>query len=61
MSLQLPICDYCKYYFDDSKVEAMCCSAFPNGIPVEKIRLEDDGGECANGIKFEETVDSDNR
>lgn len=54
MSLRIPICDFCKYYIDESKINKMCCDAFLDGIPVEKIRLEDDGTECANGIKFEE-------
>lgn len=51
MSLSLPKCDFCKHYHEDS--ESMCCDAFPNGIPLEKIS-DDESVECANGIKFEE-------
>ena len=54
MSLRVPICDYCKHYIDDPEVKGMCCKAFPNGIPLEKMRLEDDGTECKMGIKFED-------
>lgn len=54
MSIKMPICDYCKHYIDDSKNGKMCCEAFPDGIPLEKIRLEDDGTECVEGVRFEE-------
>lgn len=56
MSLKLSICDFCKHYIDGKG--DMCCKAFPNGIPLEKIKLEDDGKECANGTKFEEDTTS---
>ncbi|MCI8788285.1 MAG: hypothetical protein HFH92_04085 [Lachnospiraceae bacterium] len=61
MSLRVPVCDYCKHYIDDSEVKGMCCEAFPDGIPLERMRLEDDGSECANRIKFEDKdgVDSE--
>lgn len=52
MSLKLPICDYCRHY-DKENEKRMCCKAFPDGIPVEKMRMEDDGIECNNGIYFE--------
>lgn len=52
MSLRLPICDRCKHYLDEKEI-IMCCEAFPDGIPVEKMRMEDDGIECNNGIYFE--------
>lgn len=52
MSLRLPICDYCKHYHEQNE-ELMCCDAFPDGIPVEKMRMIDDGKECNNGIHFE--------
>lgn len=52
MSLKLPICDRCKHYLDEEET-IMCCEVFPDGIPVEKMRTEDDGIECNNGIYFE--------
>lgn len=54
MSLRVPICDYCKHYKDDAGIRERCCEAFPEGIPLARMRLEDDGTECANGIKFED-------
>ncbi len=54
MSLRVPVCDYCKHYIDAPDVKKMCCDAFPDGIPLEKMCLEDDGSECANGIRFED-------
>lgn len=54
MSMRVPICDYCKHYLDDPNVKGMCCEAFPEGIPLERMRLSDDGTECADGIKFED-------
>lgn len=52
MSLRLPICDYCRHYYEGND-ELMCCDAFPDGIPTEKIRMDDDGRECNKGIGFE--------
>jgi len=52
ISLKLPICDFCTHYINGQG--KMCCEAFPEGIPMERILLEDDGKECANGIKYEE-------
>lgn len=54
MSIRLPLCDFCKHYIDNAENGKMCCNAFLDGIPLEKIRLEDDETECANGIKYEE-------
>lgn len=54
MSSRLPICDYCKHRIDDPEVKVMSCKAFPDGIPLERMRLEDDGTECVTGIKFED-------
>lgn len=54
MSLKLPKCDFCKHYHEDAK--KMCCDAFPDGIPLEKISA-DESEECRNGIKFEEDKD----
>lgn len=51
MSLKLPKCDFCKHYIDGK--EKMCCDAFPEGIPLDKIS-NDESEECANGIKYEE-------
>lgn len=56
MSLRLPICDYCRHYHEENEV-LMCCDAFPEGIPTEKMRLDDDGKECSKGIYFE-NIDS---
>lgn len=53
MSLRAPVCDYCKHYIDNPDLKRMCCEAFPEGIPLERMRLEDDGTECSNGIRFE--------
>ena len=50
MSLRLPKCDFCKHYIDGKG--KMCCDAFPEGIPLDKIN-DDEAEECANGIKFE--------
>ncbi len=54
MSLRIPFCEFCKHYDDNDDDDVMRCKAFPDGIPTEKIRLEDDGTECANGIWYEE-------
>ena len=54
MSLRVSVFDYCKHYIDNPDVKGMCCEAFPEGIPCERMRLEDDGSECANGIRFED-------
>ena len=35
------------------------CKAFPEGIPGERMRLKDDGTECANGLKYEENPDDE--
>lgn len=53
MSLQLPKCDLCKHHYENVKSE-MCCDAFPEGIPPEKITWGDEDAECANGIKYED-------
>lgn len=53
MSLRLPLCEYCKY-FNQYEGGEMKCKAFPDGIPLEKIKFDESGEECANGIKFEE-------
>ena len=42
--------------FNNYEEGSMKCEAFPEGIPAEKIRLEEDGAECANGVRFEEDV-----
>lgn len=54
MSLRLPKCDFCKHYIDGKG--KMCCEAFPDGIPLEKIKSfnDKDDEECNNGISFEE-------
>lgn len=54
MSLRLPLCDFCKHYTGGKETPGMCCEAFPDGIPIEKIKFDDDGKECAKGIGFEE-------
>ena len=51
MSMRLPICDFCKHLKSDT--DSYKCTAFPEGIPDENIRLKDDGKECAAGIYFE--------
>ena len=51
MSLALPICDFCKHLKDGS-AEIDVCDAFPEGIPCDKMRLKDDGKECAKGIYY---------
>jgi hypothetical protein len=51
MSLSLPKCDFCKHYREEGK--QMCCDAFPDGIPLEKMNA-DESEECKNGIKYEE-------
>lgn len=53
ISIRLPLCEFCKH-FNNYEDDSMKCKAFPDGIPTEKIRLEEDGTECANGIRFEE-------
>ena len=53
--MRAPICEYCKHYIDNPEVKEMCCEAFPDGIPLERMRLEDDDSECANGIRFEDS------
>lgn len=51
MSLTLPICDFCKHLKNEtSKVDA--CDAFPEGIPCDKMRLKDDGEDCAKGFYY---------
>lgn len=55
MSLRLPRCDFCKHLFDG---EGYACEAFPNGIPVDKMKLDDDKRECNNGIMFESKDDA---
>lgn len=52
MSLTLPRCDFCKHYHDGKG--KMCCEAFPDGIPMEKMWSDEENEKCANGIKFEE-------
>lgn len=52
MSLKVPNCSICKHLCDDVD-DRMCCDAFPNGIPDEKITWGGEDIECAHGIKFE--------
>jgi len=48
VSLALPICEFCRNFKEDG----YNCNAFPDGIPLERMLLENDGEECANGYKY---------
>lgn len=50
--MKLPKCDFCSHLHEEIRDE-LCCDAFPDGIPPEKITWGDKDAECANGIKFE--------
>ena len=49
----LPNCDFCKHFHENVK-DRMCCDAFPDGIPSEKIVWENRNSECARGVKYED-------
>ena len=53
MSLSLPKCDFCKHYFYDKENKKECCEAFPEGIPLDAMKKDEDA-ECSNGIKYQE-------
>lgn len=54
MSLSLIKCDYCKNLHEEVK-NRYCCDAFPDGIPLDKMKLlSEKDEECNNGISFEE-------
>lgn len=56
MSLRLPRCEYCEH-FKGYRNQGIVCDAFPDGVPDSKnIYDYTDSSECANGIKFKETV-----
>ncbi|MEY8392847.1 hypothetical protein AALA98_16075 [Lachnospiraceae bacterium 45-W7] len=57
MSIKIPLCEFCRNFniYEDRTIK---CKAFPDGIPIEKICLEEgEAEECANGIGFEENTD----
>lgn len=52
MSLSLPRCMFCKFFHEEK--EELCCDAFPDSIPSERLGMSDESDEeCNNGIKYE--------
>lgn len=53
MSVIFSCCVECEHLIKKEDPKDLCCEAFPNGIPNDKLFHTDEQEICNNGIKYE--------